>query len=205
MVPPKGRKSLSYSVRENKPIFSYPLSHPFLKFITSNQKANFSEQVKSPAKKVKLQSHSTSKQIVDSKTNKPPQSNFLETVLMSNSQIPLPPKTQQDFEAQNSLTDNETKKHFILVSWNIRSISNSKLTELLTVSQNPPDIICLQETWHGETKHLPNVQGYSCYSKKRVISRGCGKVRGGGVATYISDNRVHRESSRYSNQSKQSI
>ena len=76
-----------------------------------------------------------------------------------------------------------TKQHISVLQWNVRSLSEYKLNELLSfMNKNSIDIACLQET-HLTNNQQTKFPGYTILRKDRSSQR-----KGGGVAIILNNN-----------------
>jgi len=76
-----------------------------------------------------------------------------------------------------------TKQHISILQWNVRSLSENKLNELLSfMNKNSIDIACLQET-HLTNNQQTKFPGYTILRKDRSSQR-----KGGGVAIILNNN-----------------
>ena len=76
-----------------------------------------------------------------------------------------------------------TKQHISILQWNVRSLSENKLNELLSfMNNNSIDIVCLQET-HLTKNQQTKSPGYIILRKDRSSQR-----KGGGVAIMLNNN-----------------
>ena len=76
-----------------------------------------------------------------------------------------------------------TKQHISILQWNVKSLSENKLNELLSFKNNNSiDIACLQETYLTKNQQTKS-PGYTILRKDRSSER-----KGGGVAIIINNN-----------------
>ena len=94
-----------------------------------------------------------------------------------------PQKSKNHKRIGNIVPTQSTKQHISILQWNVRSLSENKLNELLSfMNNNSIDIVCLQET-HLTKNQQTKSPGYTILRKDRSSER---KVSG--IAIIISNN-----------------